>query len=326
MKSFLIKTVPVCIAGLIIYLLYSKIDFDAFTILLKDLNYPLLILAVFLFIPIMAVATLRFCVITKPFANVSFFQSFRYIASSNSLNIIIPSKLGCFTKAYFLKEFHAMDLKKSFATVFYERLMDLACMGMIFLVANILSAKWNPLIVTASIAVSAYLIIFLTIHIVRLPAEIKNVPFHKFINKILDSTILIRHYKAVPKSKMILLKLNAISMILWLMHSFQLVLFFKTINVKFDIPFQLSCMYCSVFIGLLPISIGGIGTRDWAIITLMQDLISYQQSIVLGLLMTLRLIVPVFLGLPFLNHTFVSIIRKKKDGSGNNRNAGSLKG
>lgn len=318
MKTFLLKVAPICITIVILYLLYSKIDSDAFTILLNDLDYPLLILAMLVFVPILVVSAIRLCVIVRPFVNISFFQSFRYIVSSNSLNIIFPSKLGSFTKAYFLKEFHAMDLKKSFAAVVYERLMDLACMGVIFLVAVIISANWNPLVLTVSLAVSVYLIMFLILHIARLPDEIQNVRAHNIINKILDSTVLIRHYKNVPKSKMILLKLNAISMVLWLMHSFQFLLFFKIINVNFEIPLQLSCLHCSVFVGLLPISIGGIGTRDWVIVTLLRDLVSYQQSVVLGMLMMLRLVVPGLLGLPFFNHTFISIIRKKKDGPVNN--------
>jgi len=57
----------------------------------------------------------------------------------------------------------------------------------------------------------------------------------------------------------------------------------------------------AIFFGLLPITIGGIGTRDSALIYLFSSYLNLSVIVAIGLFCSVRYIVPALLGLPFFN-------------------------
>jgi hypothetical protein len=65
-------------------------------------------------------------------------------------------------------------------------------------------------------------------------------------------------------------------------------------------------MLCAIFVGLLPVSISGFGTRDLAIVTLFKGIITYNEALSIGILSAIRYIIPTIIGLPFLMHLMFS--------------------
>jgi uncharacterized membrane protein YbhN (UPF0104 family) len=57
----------------------------------------------------------------------------------------------------------------------------------------------------------------------------------------------------------------------------------------------------SIFVGLIPISFGGIGTRDAALIYLFSPYESSSTMAGIGILCSFRYFVPALFGLPFLD-------------------------
>ncbi|MEJ2040882.1 MAG: hypothetical protein P8X55_18420, partial [Desulfosarcinaceae bacterium] len=61
----------------------------------------------------------------------------------------------------------------------------------------------------------------------------------------------------------------------------------------------------AIFAGLLPLTYAGVGTRDAALIYFLRDYLSPGAGAALGILCTMRYIVPALAGLPFLNRYMV---------------------
>ena len=103
------------------------------------------------------------------------------------------------------------------------------------------------------------------------------------------------------------------SLFLWLMHLFQIWLFVLALNS--NVPFLDNAAMASlaIFIGLLPFTLAGIGTRDAAIIFFYQPYIGVPTAAALGLLCTLRYFLPALIGLPFVRQYLVNARRIKED-------------
>ena len=63
----------------------------------------------------------------------------------------------------------------------------------------------------------------------------------------------------------------------------------------------------SLLVGLLPVTFAGIGTRDAAIIVLYQPYFSTEVGAALGLLCTMRYVIPALVGLPYLERYLAGV-------------------
>ena len=96
-----------------------------------------------------------------------------------------------------------------------------------------------------------------------------------------------------------LLNISFISLIIWIVHLLQIWLFAFSLNDKLDIlPSSVANVF-SIFFGLMPFTIAGIGSRDAAIVYLYTDVMSFAASVSLGILCSLRYIIPAIIGFPF---------------------------
>ena len=86
---------------------------------------------------------------------------------------------------------------------------------------------------------------------------------------------------------------------LWLLHLVQIYLFFLALHSHVAAKTVFAYVPLSIFIGVLPLTIGGMGTRDSALILLFAP---YESAVVMagvGLLCSLRYWMDTLLGLPF---------------------------
>ena len=67
----------------------------------------------------------------------------------------------------------------------------------------------------------------------------------------------------------------------------------------------------SIFVGLLPFTFAGIGTRDVALIFFYQPFLAAPVAAALGLFCTLRYLLPALIGLPFLGQYLATARRIK---------------
>lgn len=103
----------------------------------------------------------------------------------------------------------------------------------------------------------------------------------------------------------------ALSFVIWILHLAQIYLFFASVNAL-PSPAEFFCMVpLAIFIGLIPVSIAGFGTRDAALVTLLQG-IAPSAVLAASFYVNLRYILPAIAGLPFLaRYTFLRSDQKK---------------
>lgn len=96
-------------------------------------------------------------------------------------------------------------------------------------------------------------------------------------------------------------RILAISLVLWVLHMAQFSLAYVATGARSpEIALLWSRVPIAIFIGLLPVSFAGIGTRDAAMVYLLKDRIGEDAAILLGVVATLRYLVVALAGLPFV--------------------------
>ena len=117
---------------------------------------------------------------------------------------------------------------------------------------------------------------------------------------VLDAfTMLIRKPRLI-----ILLLIN--SLLIWISFAFMIFILFYSINYKVDFLYIMVVYPLSIIIGLIPITIGGIGTRDTAFVYLFNFFdVAQEASLIVSLSYFLfSYILPSILGFPFTIYYF----------------------
>jgi uncharacterized membrane protein YbhN (UPF0104 family) len=98
---------------------------------------------------------------------------------------------------------------------------------------------------------------------------------------------------------------TAMSMAIWAGHLFQFWLFALAIGAVIPLIDNMAFATLGILAGLLPFTVAGVGTRDWALVHFYGGYLSPGQGAFLGILATLRYVIPAIAGLPFLNQSIV---------------------
>jgi uncharacterized protein (TIRG00374 family) len=98
---------------------------------------------------------------------------------------------------------------------------------------------------------------------------------------------------------------------LWLLHLFQLWIFILSLGGAVSFLDNLAITPLAIFIGLLPLSFSGIGTRDLAFIYFYSSYFTAETGAALGVLATLRYLIPAIFGIPFfIKYMKIKLLKK----------------
>jgi uncharacterized membrane protein YbhN (UPF0104 family) len=105
----------------------------------------------------------------------------------------------------------------------------------------------------------------------------------------------------------------ALSVVIWIFHLVQIYCFFRALGAAPTLGQFATLVPLAIFIGLLPISIAGFGTRDTALIMLFPQ---FPGAVMLGVAMyvNLRYLLPAAAGMPFL-HKYLQLSGTRAAGS-----------
>jgi hypothetical protein len=108
-------------------------------------------------------------------------------------------------------------------------------------------------------------------------------------------------------------RIAALAIVIWILHLGQIWFFFLSLGAGPPLGQFASLVPLAIFIGLLPITIGGFGTRDAALI---QFFPQFPPQVMLGvaLYVNIRYILPAIAGLPFL-HRYLAYAKVAKGGA-----------
>jgi len=200
------------------------------------------------------------------------------------------------------------------SSVVFEKLLDLISLGFAFILGFIFLRTGEALYAKMFIVIGVFILLFFcflfldrAVFIKRWLYVLKGKRLVKSFNEV---TAFVKIIKA-RKNLGLLLGLISISILFWLGHLFQIFLFFRAANMNISYWEVLFYVPVAILVALIPITIGGMGTRDLTLLGLLSSFIVPEKIVLGGLLISLRYFIPALFGLLFIKDA-VEYIRAKK--------------
>ncbi len=171
---------------------------------------------------------------------------------------ITPSRMGSIIRASYLKKETDRSFTDCLSSIAIERIMDLF---VIFIFAFI-----GSLLLSSFINIYFSIILAFFLFIIASYILLKKKDFIlKFILKRFRATIS-NFYNNIPKFRYLIYPLF-LTFIVWIINAILVYLVFRSLSLHFNL-FYLVCIYSiGTVVALIPITIGGLGTREATLIT-----------------------------------------------------------
>ena len=297
------KALGLAVSLALLALIWWQIDLGSIAGAMRAANPWWLGAGLFTIIPLTLVTAARFGMLSR--TPIPLWPATRLILSASTLNLVLPSKMGDLAKGLVLTGRYGFDAKLAVAIVVMERSLDMAALLFWGVLALLWVGRSEPLLLIAALGVGT-LLMFLLILLSPFPIASRMI---RLLGRIAPgragrwlSGFAGEWQEAVRwfwSDRERVLKVVLVSLAIWGGHLAQFWLFAQGLG---PVPFLDNMAFATLAIlaGLLPFTMAGIGTRDAAIIFLYAPYLTAGQGAVLGVLATLRYLLPAIAGLPFM--------------------------
>src|SRR3989344_3829962 len=271
--------IPASVSILIILIIFKTlVDIGDFSRVIQNIGWFYFSLAFATIIPSFLLSIVRWHAVVRAAGfDVSFWKIFKIIGSSMSLSIV-PGRLGDLARSYPLR--NQIPISQSIGTIVLEKIIDI-CVLLLFSGVG-LFILGHPIF--------GSLMFFLAIGAIPL-LEILNMVIKKLplksglVNKLQDAVSVLNKVK--QRKTMLSMAILA-SGANWTLSMLQAYWLFKAVGsiVPFSAIFAFQPL--SIFMGLIPITIAGVGTRDSAILYFFRNFAAPEQSLAVGILYGLQ--------------------------------------
>ncbi len=309
------KIISLAVSLIILGILYWKTDISQLMTVLHNCDWLWLTLSMSLIAPITMLNAWRLQQLIPMSYQMKFGQAYQLILIANSLNMVLPSKMGDVAKAYFIKEKGYIDGSLSLCLIIFEKLCDMLSVllwcgfGLFFYDTKSQILEGVSIFIFLAI-VGGFIILFSAEFMPKINRKIKkNYPrLYQKSKNIIKSWRTLHHY--IWQNKIIFGKITLTSLIISFLNFLQIWLLIIALNAWTPFLISLALTPLAILAGLLPFTFAGIGTRDAAFIMLYQPFFNTPTGAALGLLCTSRYLLPAIVGLPFLGRS-LSFIQQK---------------
>lgn len=310
-RKRLTVTISIILAIVILVALFLSVDQRLFLDNLININVVALVLTLLMFIPSLVLTTYRWQLMIADYRKIKFWQSMKMVLATYSINIITPSKLGDLGKAFFARS-KRLNLKTGGSAVVLEKILDLLSL-VVFAVLGVLVIKLSLESFWLFMGLAAFFItMLLFIMLANLNRDGFIVKATKFLMPIkrLQKILLSMwsYFNTIRKNKSRFVGIIVLSLGIWFFHLLQGFMFFWVINIKMNFFIALGLIPLGILVGMIPITISGMGTRDSAFIFLFSAYATPASLLLFGLLFSLKYVLAALLGLPCLSQ----LVRKQK--------------
>ncbi len=289
---------------IILVALYSQLELSRIGEELLSLDWVWIAASIILFLPIFWIRAWRFNMLMDHQLGLS--NALKVIFASSSLNLILPSKGGEIAKIFFIREHVVKDISSTTALVVYERVLDVAGLVFFFAIGLIWIDDQRPLYVATSlgaIGLGAIVLAYFAVHLMpRVRQWITRWPDR--VARFRDGIGQSRDAVSGAVRGQFSVQIFFSTILLWAVHLAQFFCFFAA--VKFIGPVSAIVAYvpAAIVVGLLPLTVAGIGTRDAALILLFAPWSAEEPLALIGMLAVLRIVLPGMCGIWF-THDYV---------------------
>lgn len=313
----LIKIISVIISIVIMIIIYLNIDFSGFIEIFRNSDIKWLIISLLMVIPTTFFTTFRFKQLIPGEIKFKFSDLFGLILSASTMNMLLPSKMGDIAKAFFMKKRGNLDGTLALSIVVFEKTCDFIALLIFCLLGLIIYSGRNKLFWIIGAIIMFGLIVGVLLLASRKVAKLFFSSLHKLVPVRFKENVIkmcfswnkMQNYFLEDKNR--LLKISANSILIWFLHLLQIWFFILALKLWVPFIYNLALASLSILVGLLPLTLAGIGTRDAAIILFYNPFFNSAAGAALGLLYTLRYIIPAIAGIPFFGK-YLSDIKQAK--------------
>jgi hypothetical protein len=206
--------------------------------------------------------------------------------------LIAPSTSGDLVKGLFLKD--EFKVSKTVGTVACENVFDLLNLLLFSLIGLIFffDAFLLVLVILLLVLISSLFLVSRFNFRFKFLARVK---FAERLNNVLHSL------RMVANNRKVFFYVGLLTLLSWLLSMLQIYLLFVLVGVNVPILFSFANIPLAILIGMIPVALGGVGTRDAAILFLFSEFGSAERLFSVGILFTVvRYLLLAIAGLFFL--------------------------
>ncbi len=319
------RLISIIVSVGILAVLYWKIDFGKVVPVFTNCSLPWLAASLLMVVPLTLLTAGRLCQLMPKAHPLPFLESNRLILLASVLNLVLPSKMGDMAKSVFMADRGHLRGSLALALVVFEKACDMLSLLVWCVFGLMLYPDKDAMFWTMTAAVVAG---FFGLALLLGSTSFAKLCFglgERFapgkmkakIATLHESWIEMHGYFWEDKTK--LAGITANSVFIWFLHLVQIWMF--TIAIKTSVPFlaNLALSPLAILAGLMPLTFAWVGTRDAALIFFYHPYMSEAAGAALGVLCTLRYVLPAVMGLPFLGPAISQLgglqrLRKPKAG------------
>lgn len=294
------KQVLVLLLTITIFIfLFSKIDFLEIIKIFKKVNLILLSLSICIsfFNNLFLSADMWKRILKYLGCNISLKEAVFIMMASYSFKVLLPMKSGEFIKASYLKKQKNFSLKKGYASILFDiilnmgALLSLISVGIVFLKINFS----NIFFIIIMGLIFSFIIFFCLKTTQNFIFSILKKIHLEFYSKL--KTLCA--FEIITYKKQFYLVLYAFLMQLIMLTNYYILSRVLNLNIPF---YQIIIVFpLIIIISFIPITISGLGIREGLVILLFSQFASFQSLLSFGILISfVEYILPAFVGLFFV--------------------------
>lgn len=302
-----ILSIVVTVAVFIIILM--NIDIQQLGHYLLNINLFFFAVSMLFFIPSTLIGAERWRILIKKDSVISLWGSIKLTMGAGSLNVVTPSKIGDFARAYFMKKQGELGLKRGISVVVFEKSADLITI-VLFSMLGLLLLLFIGVVTTLTVSLLVFSFVVLGLAGLAYFIDFRRINLFK---KLFSLTVMGRKVGSVfedahnylltlKKDKKHLWLVILFTLVLWVVEFIQIYFFFTAFDYFPPVELVFALVPISILIGLIPVTVGGMGTRDSALIILFSPYAPAPLMLGVGVMMTLRYWIPAMAGLPFTRY------------------------
>ncbi len=321
------KLISLLVSLALLAWIYHKIDVARIADVFRGSSPALLVLSLAMVIPLTLATSWRLCQLMPEGQPLGLWEATRLTLMASVLNMILPSKMGDVAKAGFMAEKGHLKGSLAFALVVFEKACDMASLlawcgvGLAFYPHKDLLFWTMTAAVAGGFTLLALLIGSKSFASFFFSAVCRFAP-QRIATKLAaleESWSEMHGYFWQSRGKLILV--TSTSLGIWILHLLQIWLF--TLALRASVPFMagMAVSPLALLAGLLPLTFAGIGTRDAEQVYFFAPYMKNADAAALGVLCTMRYVLPAIGGLPFIGDSIGRFFRNSGR-TGNTREAG----
>jgi glycosyltransferase 2 family protein len=303
-----IRVLSIIISVAIIVLLYWQIDISKVIHVFLQANLIWLFLGLLLVIPITLLTAFRLTFLSMRSNKINYLDALKLILAASVMNLVLPSKMGDLAKGVFIVKDKNINYTQALPLVVFEKMSDLLALLLWCVIGLIFLQNYSDFYIILLSTAST----FLTIGILTISSKFFTNIMFALIMYILPKRFSLSvsafqkgWFEAIDfikKDGIKIWTLSLLAIFLWFLHLLQIWLFIFSLSPNVDFLVSLAITPIAIFAGLIPLTFSGIGTRDFSFIYFYSAYFSAATGAALGILATLRYVIPAIVGIPFFSH------------------------